>query len=412
MKFIHISDLHLGKSIHGVSLIDQKDQSVWVDHFLELCQNQKPDAVLIAGDVYDRSSPSADAVMLLDHLLTGLSDLTIPVMMIAGNHDSGEKLSFANALLSKQNLHICGVLDAELPHLTLHDEYGPVHFWLMPYLFPTLVAQKLEDDSIRDYDTAVRALLSRQNICTEERNVLIAHQNVTANGVEVERGGSETMVGGVGQIDYTAFDFFDYVALGHIHNSYPVGRPEVRYAGSPLYYHFDELRQKEKGPLLIEIAAKGEKIQIQSLPVTPLHPMREIKDCWANVQNMIENDKRKNEYLRIVLTDCKITPQISSYLRDMTLARGSILMELVSEHHEYQSVEGHRSSEDIAEQPIEALFEEFYIQRKASASPTSEESAILLETAEITRKAMIDGKSSPDEKEIQALLDYVLNQEA
>ena len=156
MKFLHLADLHFGKSIHGVSLVENGDQPAWAERFLKLAEELRPDAVVMAGDIYDRNAPSGDAVSLLDRVITGLAGLGIPVLMTAGNHDSGQRLSFGGRLLAKQNIHICGVLSRELPHVTLSDGHGPVTFWLMPYIFPALAAQMLEDDSIHDYDTAVR----------------------------------------------------------------------------------------------------------------------------------------------------------------------------------------------------------------------------------------------------------------
>ena len=242
MKFLHLADLHLGKSIYGVSLIDNGDQIFWARRFLEKAAALKPDAVVIAGDVYDRSAPSGDAVMLLNYILTELEQMDIPVMLIAGNHDSGQRLSFAGSILAKRRIYIAGSVDAEITHVTVSDKdgSGEVTFWLVPYLFPAAAAQKLGDDSIGDYETAMRKLLERQGIDFSKRNVLVAHQNVTAGGREAGRGGSESMAGGVGQMDYRVFDGFDYVALGHIHASCSVGRREVRFAGSPLCYHFDE----------------------------------------------------------------------------------------------------------------------------------------------------------------------------
>ena len=226
MRFFHLSDLHFGKTIHGVSLLENGDQGFWADRFLELAEAERPGAVVIAGDVYDRSAPSGDAVELLSRLLTGLSDLEIPVMMTAGNHDSAQRLAFAGSLLAKQGLHISRPLfdSPELVHVPLEDEHGPVTFWLMPYVYPALVSRALGDDSLRDSDAAVRALLAAQNADFSRRNVLIAHQNVTANGAEGLRGGSGTRVGGVGRVDCPAFDGCASGPLGHTHAAYPVGR--------------------------------------------------------------------------------------------------------------------------------------------------------------------------------------------
>ena len=163
--------------------------------------------------------------------------------------------------------------------MSLTDEHGPVDFWLLPYLFPALAAEALGTE-LRDYDAAVRAVLAAQPLDPTRRNVLLAHQNVTAGGAEGERGGSESAVGGVGQVEYTAFDAFDYAALGHIHAGYPVGRPAVRYAGSPLCYHFNETKQAAKGPLLVELGAKGSPVTVTLLPIEPLHRLRVLEGAY------------------------------------------------------------------------------------------------------------------------------------
>ena len=160
---------------------------------------------------------------------------------------------------------------------------------------------------------AVRALLERQPIDFTQRNVLVAHQNVTANGAEVERGGSESMIGGVGQIDYRCFDGFDYVALGHIHAACAVGRDTVRYAGSPLCYHFNEARQPEKGPVLVTLGEKGTPVQIEVVKIPPLHPMRELRGALQELREAELAQPRRNEYLRLVLTDQRLTPEVSSF---------------------------------------------------------------------------------------------------
>ena len=273
MRFLHVSDLHFGKSIHDISLLERGDQPAWVERFLALARELRPEAVVLAGDIYDRGAPSGEAVALLDRMITGLAELEIQVMLVAGNHDSGQRLSFGGSLLAKQQVHISGVLSKTLPHAALTDRHGPVTFWLMPYVFPALVAQVLEGETIRDYHTAVRRLLEEQPVDFSQRNVLVAHQNVTANGQEVLRGGSESMVGGVGQVDYRAFDGFDYVVLGHIHSAYPVGRDAVRYAGSPLCYHFEESKQPRKGPLLVELGKR------ERLPGSRCKPFRPCTPC-------------------------------------------------------------------------------------------------------------------------------------
>jgi exonuclease SbcD len=410
MRFLHVADLHLGKLLHGVSLLESGDQPAWVEGFLKLAEEQKPDAVLIAGDVYDRSAPSGDAVELLSAFLKGLAALDIPVLLVAGNHDSGQRLAFLDELLAKQGVHIAGVPGpgGRLEKVTLEDAYGPVHFWLLPYVFPALAARVLGDESIRGYETAVRALLEAQDIDFSQRNVLIAHQNVTCAGAEAERGGSETLVGGMGQVDYSVFEGFSYVALGHIHAAGPVGRREVRYAGSPLCYHFNELRQPKKGAVLVELGAPGTEPRIETLVIPPLHPLRELRGGWKELRDGELALERRGEYLRVVLTDSRVTPEIGDYLRDTAKARDSRLLELVSE---YDPFTGQVSqARDRQEKSVEELFADFYAERCGGEDPSEKDLALLRFAGERLRHR--DGGTAPERKDIEALLQFALEQEA
>ncbi|MCI8625068.1 MAG: exonuclease SbcCD subunit D [Lachnospiraceae bacterium] len=390
MKFLHLADLHFGKSIYGVSLLEKGDQPVWVERFLQLVCEIQPDVIVIAGDVYDRSSPSGEAVALLDSMITDLAEKEIPVIIVAGNHDSGQRLSFGGSLLAKQRIHISGVLSKELPCVTLSDQEGPVNFWLMPYIFPSLVAQRLEDESIRDYDTAVRRLLELQKIDFSQRNVLIAHQNVTANGQESTRGGSESMVGGVGQVDYSVFEGFDYVALGHIHSSYPVGRETIRYAGSPLCYHFNETKQPVKGPILVELGAKGTLPNIETKSIEPLHPMREIRGAYETIRAEELQNTTQGEYVRIVLTDRRNEPNIYHFFRELFEKRGSVVMEVTSEYNQFQAMPSAAPSGTAEELAIEELFAEFYTERFGGKTPDPQEQELLRFAGEQMRQAESD----------------------
>ena len=393
MRFIHLSDLHLGKMLHGVSLLENGDQPDWVEKFLALTADKRPDAVVIAGDVYDRSMPSGAAMQLLSRMVTELSSRNVPVLITAGNHDSGERLSCFKDILSRQNVYISGELQRELTHVTLHDEYGPVTFWLLPYVFPAAAAQILGDDSIRDYDIAVRRLLAEQNVDFSARNVIVAHQNVTKGGVEGIRGGSESMVGGVGQVDYTAFDGFDYVALGHIHAAYAVGRESVRYAGSPMCYHFDELRQPKKGPLLIELGAKGAEPAIETLAIPSLHPMCELRGTYDELR-VKASAVEGSAYVKIVLTDRPMTPEISACFQALFDSRGSILMERLSEYRRFADVQDTAGAKDLRDKPVEELFTEFYGERSGGELPDDSEIALMHFVAELLRNSETgtDGK--------------------
>ncbi len=412
MRIIHIADLHFGKSVHGVSMLDNGDQGYWVDRFLELTDEKRPDAVVIAGDVYDRSAPSGDAVELLSRMLTGLSERGIPVMMVAGNHDSVQRLSFASPLLARQGLHISQPLFGtdRLVRVTLRDDNGAVNFYLMPYVYPALIAQALGDGSLRDYDAAVSALLARQELDFSERNVLVAHQNVTAGGAEAERGGSESMIGGVGQIDQSCFDGFDYVALGHIHAACPVGRESIRYAGSPLCYHFNEIRQPAKGPVLVELGPKGAEPRIEVLKIPPLHPMRELRGGLEELRAAELAEERTNEYLRLVLTDRRLSPELSAFFDELFRARGSILMERCSEYDPFRESAGAPTAAAAEQKSIAELFGDFYGERSGGDLPGEDDLALLACAEELTLRADTHGAPAP--QEIDTILSLVMKQEA
>ena len=411
MKFLHLADLHFGKSIHGVSLLENGDQPYWVERFLELVDETRPDAVLIAGDVYDRSAPSGDAVDLLSQMLTALAERTIPALLIAGNHDSAQRLAFVRTLLAREGVHIAGTLGAtaELSRVTLNDEYGPVTFWLMPYVYPALIAQRLGEAGLRESDAAVRALLRHQGVDFTQRNVLLAHQNVTASGAEAIRGGSETMVGGVGQIDFSAFDGFDYVALGHIHAACAVGREGVRYAGSPLCYHFDETRQPAKGPLLVELGAKGAPLRITRRGLPALHPMRELRGSFEELRAALLAEEKRGEYLRVVLTDRRVTPEDAGFFRELLESRGSVLMEIASAYSAFRGETGALSTRAVREKSLEELFEAFYAERSGGVSPSAHDRELLRFAAQETRRG--DWHADPTAAEITALLTFLERQE-
>ena len=411
MRFLHLADLHLGKTIYGVSLTDRGDQPAWVERFLEKARELKPDAAVIAGDVYDRGQPPGKAAALLSRLVTGLADLGIRVMMTAGNHDSIQHLSFLSPLLARQQVYISAPLgpSAELTHVTLEDEFGPVTFWLLPYVYPAMIAQVLGDEGIRDYDTAVRRILAAQPVDFSRRNVVIAHQNVTADGREAERGGSESMVGGVGQVDYTAFDGFDYAALGHIHSAYAVGRETVRYAGTPLAYHFNETRQPDKGPLLVTLAEKNGKVRIERQVIEPLHRMREIRSDAESIRRRMTEDPWKNEYLKIVLTDRRVTPEISDFLHESARAYGSDVLELTSEYSAFTGSASLAESREAREKPVEELFARFYTERHSGAEPDGRDLALLSFVGEMTREGR---EEAPGEADFRKIVDFVMKQEA
>lgn len=297
MKLIHLSDLHLGKRVNGFSMME--DQRYILKQILELAQEEHPDGLLIAGDVYDKGIPTVEAVQLLNDFLCRLAQAGIPVLLISGNHDSAERLAFGAELLESRRVHISPVYDGKLKKVTLTDEYGPVHVYLMPFLKPAYVRHVHPEAEADSYESAVQAVLDRTSVNFAERNVLVAHQFVTgAKSCESE----EISVGGIEQVNSLVFRNFDYVALGHIHSPQSVGRETVRYCGTPLKYSFSESRQT-KTVTLVTLGPKGE-VQIEERPLVPLRDMRSIKGTYEEVtsRSFYENSNTK-DYLQVVLTD-------------------------------------------------------------------------------------------------------------
>lgn len=389
MKLFHLADLHLGKCIHGYSMIEMGDQPFWVKELLKKAKEIRPDAVLISGDVYDRAVPSKEAVVLLDELLTELSAMKIPVLMIAGNHDSGARLSFGGKLLAENGIYIAGEAKGEAMCVTLQDDLGPVHFWLLPYLFPAAVNQILERDDLKDYDSAMRAYLDRQNICWDERNVALTHQFVMCGGEKPKMGGSETTVGGIGQIDSSVFEGFDYTALGHIHNAQHMGSEKIRYAGSPLWYHFGEAGQK-KGLTIVSIGEKGNtKTEVIEMPF--LHKMLELS---GTMEELLKSEPEENCYLRVVMKQEVLPPQAVETLRDYFESKNCILME-VTRDFSYRKRAASNDLADVRSRSLEELFRDFYQYQHDGELPDEELEELIFYVAEQTR----NGTSEESERE-------------
>lgn len=284
MKFLHIADLHIGKRVNEFSMLE--DQKHILNQILKMTDDIKPAGILIAGDVYDKSVPSGEAVEVLDDFLTELAARQVPIFVISGNHDSPERLDFGSRIMARHGVHIAGTFDVAfqngvLHSVTLQDEYGPVHIFLLPFIKPAMVQPHFEEN-IESYEDAARAVIQNTPVNRAERNILVAHQFITSGTLEPERSDSETVaVGGVDNIDASVFEPFDYVALGHLHGPQSIGRETVRYSGSPLKYSFSEVRQR-KSVTLIDFAQKG-TIEIQTLSLIPRRDLREIKGPLAEL---------------------------------------------------------------------------------------------------------------------------------
>ena len=298
MKFLHLADLHLGKRVNGFSMLE--DQAHILRQILAILDDEQPDGVLIAGDVYDKSVPSVEAVELLDGFLTELRTRGVPVLLISGNHDSPERLAFGGRVMDSCGIHISPVYDGALAPVTLHDEFGPVHVWLLPFVKPAHVRRWFPDADIESYTDAMAEAVAHMDIDTAARNVLVTHQFVTGGA----RSGSEELsVGGTDNVDSGVFAPFDYVALGHLHGAQHIGRETIRYAGSPLKYSFSEARQ-HKSVTVVTLGEKGD-VQVRTVALTPLRELREIRGSYDELtaRSFYEHTTYRSDYLHLILTD-------------------------------------------------------------------------------------------------------------
>lgn len=298
MKFLHLADLHLGKRVNGFSMLE--DQAHILRQILAILDDERPDGVLIAGDVYDKSVPSVEAVELLDGFLTELRARGIPVLLISGNHDSPERLAFGGRVMDSCGIHISPVYDGALAPVTLQDAFGPVHVWLLPFVKPAHVRRWFPDADIESYTDAVAEAVAHMDIDTAARNVLVTHQFVTGG---TRSGSEELSVGGTDNVDSGVFAPFDYVALGHLHGAQHIGRETIRYAGSPLKYSFSEARQ-HKSVTVVTLGEKGD-VQVRTAALTPLRELREIRGSYDELtaRSFYEHTTYRSDYLHLILTD-------------------------------------------------------------------------------------------------------------
>lgn len=298
MKFLHLADLHLGKRVNGFSMLE--DQAHILRQILAILDDEQPDGVLIAGDVYDKSVPTVEAVELLDGFLTELRTRGVPVLLISGNHDSPERLAFGGRVMDSCGIHISPVYDGALAPVTLHDEFGPVHVWLLPFVKPAHARRWFPDADIESYTDAVAEAVAHMDIDTAARNVLVTHQFVTGG---TRSGSEELSVGGTDNVDSGVFAPFDYVALGHLHGAQHIGRETIRYAGSPLKYSFSEARQ-HKSVTVVTLGEKGD-VQVRTVALTPLRELREIRGSYDELtaRSFYEHTTYRSNYLHLILTD-------------------------------------------------------------------------------------------------------------
>ncbi len=312
MKAIHLGDLHLGKRVHEFSMIS--DQQYILEQIVSLAKKERVDIVLISGDVFDKSVPPVEGVKLLDAFLNDLVASNITVFLIAGNHDSPQRLAYGRAFFKRRNVHIVGEFLGEIESVTLTDAYGNFHVHLLPFVKPSYVAPYF-DEVITTYEEAVRVAISHHTLNVSERNIILAHQFVTYKGTALESDSELPSVGGLDHVDGSLFFDYDYVALGHLHSPQKMGRDTIRYAGSPLAYSFSEIHRK-KVLTVIEWKGKGET-EISFLPLSPLRAMREIKGELSQLLEVAKKEGGSEDYIRAILTDSMIPYDAIGQLRSV-----------------------------------------------------------------------------------------------
>ena len=293
MKFIHLSDLHLGKRLHETSFIE--DQAAILRQIIEIIDVEKPQGVLIAGDVYDKSVPSAEAVQLFDGFLVELAKRNLQVFIISGNHDSAERIAFGAQIMDGAGIHLSPVYNGEIVAKALGDEYGELNVYMLPFIKPSHVRRYYENEGIETYTDAVRVAIQKMNVDKSKRNVLITHQFVTG----ARRSESEESVGGTDNVDASVFEDFDYVALGHLHGPQRCGTDKIRYCGTPLKYSFAEANDT-KSVTVVTLDKKGKVPEIRTIDLKPIRDMKKIR---GKFEELINAANRIDDYVQITLTD-------------------------------------------------------------------------------------------------------------
>ena len=375
MRFLHTADLHIGKRVNEFSMLE--DQDYILRQILKTADKEQVEAVLIAGDVYDKQVPSAEAVRLFDWFLTQLNSRKLPVFVIGGNHDSVERLSFGAQIMEESGVYLTQSYDGKVVPVRLEDEYGPVNLWMLPFLKPAMVKRFFPEQEIVTYQDALETVIGHMELNREERNLLIAHQFVTGAVTGGSEDSVEVFVGGVENVDASVFADFDYVALGHIHRAQSAGGERIRYSGTPLKYSFSEIRH-EKSVTIAELKEKG-SLTVHQEPLKPLHDMREIRGSYEELvlrENYQGTDLE--DYLHVILTDENDIPDVIGRLRSIY----PNIMKLDYDNQRTRRNQELMKEEAAVEQsPMELLGQFFLQQNNQEMSPEQTEYArTLMET--------------------------------
>ena len=352
MKLFHLSDLHIGKRVNEFSMIE--DQKYILKRILDLAEEEKPDGIILAGDIYDKQIPSAEAVQVFDEFITRLAGRAIPVFIISGNHDSAERLAFGGRLLNSRGIYLSPVYDGSVTKIPLKDQYGTVWIHLLPFIRPSTVRHVFENeaDLVTDVQTAAETVIRHMEIDLKDRNILVAHQFVTgASRCESE----DVQVGGLDNIDAAVFTPFDYTALGHIHSPQNVGTDRVRYCGTPLKYSFSEVDQ-EKSITVVELEKKG-TVRTSLLPLKPLRDMRKLRGTYLELTDRsFYRDMNCEDYIQVILTDEDDVPDGLQKLRVIY----PNIMQLLYDNQRTKTTQEVDAAQAVEKKTEIELFCEFY----------------------------------------------------
>lgn len=352
MKLFHLSDLHIGKRVNEFSMIE--DQKYILKRILDLAEEEKPDGIILAGDIYDKQIPSAEAVQVFDEFITRLAGRAIPVFIISGNHDSAERLAFGGRLLNSRGIYLSPVYDGSVTKIPLKDQYGTVWIHLLPFIRPSTVRHVFENeaDLVTDVQTAAETVIRHMEIDLKDRNILVAHQFVTgASRCESE----DVQVGGLDNIDAAVFTPFDYTALGHIHSPQNVGTDRVRYCGTPLKYSFSEVDQ-EKSITVVELEKKG-TVRTSLLPLKPLRDMRKLRGTYLELTDRsFYRDMNREDYIQVTLTDEDDVPDGLQKLRVIY----PNIMQLLYDNQRTKTTQEVDAAQTVEKKTEMELFYEFY----------------------------------------------------
>ena len=352
MKLFHLADLHIGKRVNEFSMIE--DQKYILKRILDLAEEEKPDGIILAGDIYDKQIPSAEAVQVFDEFITRLAGRAIPVFIISGNHDSAERLAFGGRLLNSRGIYLSPVYDGSVTKIPLKDQYGTVWIHLLPFIRPSTVRHVFENeaDLVTDVQTAAETVIRHMEIDLKDRNILVAHQFVTgASRCESE----DVQVGGLDNIDAAVFTPFDYTALGHIHSPQNVGTDRVRYCGTPLKYSFSEVDQ-EKSITVVELEKKG-TVRTSLLPLKPLRDMRKLRGTYLELTDRsLYREMNREDYIQVTLTDEDDVPDGLQKLRVIY----PNIMQLLYDNQRTKTTQEVDAAQAVEKKTERELFYEFY----------------------------------------------------